>query len=818
LTSRARLLLILLLVTAITGCGGDDPTGPTPPPSGNMEDSINDYWPTSRELQDSFSDLDASWDQLEGAFSAKVPDNAQISTLVNDYVQKTVVVGAKMDALIALEDDIHAYGSAGKGMFTDAAGSVAKGLFTVVKKTVVSSGQMVRTSWRVLSGSHSLREALSASDSGIPIVSDFAKRLEEHNAARDERIIDAINRGDSQEGYVPIGELEGSTTQQKIDYYRNLPDDHPLKKRTRGDVHLWDDDEKTETVHTLKKAAKDQVKNYVGAVSGSDELVEIGDQMISGDQPEDDKGQVRSIVKDADSLTNLTSRKTILIKKKDQPEDEPKVAIVDGVDPDTQIPLATGVYEVVVIAEGYVRSVQENLEIVKNQATTMLHEMYNFAANSLILEGVAASPETSPIDQPVTVTATAASVVGSTLSFGWTITGGEFTGKSQSGASLVFTPKEIGTYTVDLEVTDTLGNSRQGSASVRTTGAEVEIASWSITSEQFNDGEVNPGETVGVSITLANHGDVAVSGTASLHGQDRITAQLTGGSGVNIPAGGTVNLSGNFILPVNYSPEEGAVTLEFSTAGVTLAQDMIFGVVFGVEIDPISSPVTDRVLNISGSVANPSLTTAQLAIGGDVDQVFTMNLSNGRFSQDIAVEASAQSQSVSVLVVADSGSRHAEDTTSFRAQVPPAALRVTLTWDTGGTDVDLWVTDPAGESCGWSHSSTSSGLNLDFDDTDGYGPENITTTSASVGTYAVRVHYYSDHDSENPTPTGCTVVVRLNEGTPQQTVTTYHGSLSDSGDEWSAATITITAAGKAELVAGPGELTRIDPSTLPKKK
>lgn len=818
MTSSARLLLTLLLLTTVTGCGSDDPTGPTTPPPGNMEDSITNYWPVSRDLQDSFTDLDTAWDQIEGAFDAKTPDNAQISTLVENYVQKTVVVGAKMDALIALEDDIHAYGSAGKGMFTDTAGAVAKGLFNVVKKTVVSSGQMVRTGWRVLSGSHSLREAVSASDSGIPIVSDFAKRLEEHNAARDQRIIEAINTGDTQEGLVPIDDLEGSTTQEKVEFYRNLPDDHPLKKRTRGDVHLWDNEEKAQTVVTLKNAANDQVKNYAGAISGSDALVEVGDQMISGDQPEDDKGQVRSIVKDADSLTNLTARKTILIQKKDQPEDEPKVAIIDGVDPDTQIPLATGVYEVVVIAEGYVRSVQENLEIVKNQATTMLHEMYDFAANSLILEGVAASPETSPIDQPVTVTATAASVVGSTLSFSWTITGGEFTGRSQSGAALVFTPKQIGTYTVDLEVTDTLGNSRQGSASVQTTGAEVEITTWSISSEQFDDGEINPGETVGVSITLANHGAEAVSGTASLHGQDRITAQLTSGSGVNIPAGETATLSGNFSLPVDYSPAEGAVTLEFSTAGVTLAQDMVFDVAFGVEIDPISSPVTDRVLNVSGSVANPSLTTAQLVIGGDVDQVFTLNLSSGRFSQDVAVEASAQAQSVSVLVVADSGSRHEEDTASFTAQVPPAALRVTLTWDTGGTDVDLWVTDPAGEACGWSHSYTSSGLNLDFDDTDGYGPENITTTSASVGTYAVRVHYYSDHDSENPTPTGCSVVVRLNEGTPQQSVTTYHGSLSDSGDNWSAATITITAAGKAELVPGPQDLTWIDPSTLPRKK
>jgi uncharacterized protein YfaP (DUF2135 family) len=803
-----RVLISALLLVTLTSCGSDsDPTGPTPDPNpGNMEDSLNDYWPVSRQLQESFSSLNTLMDQIEAAFNDKTLDESTISALVETYVTQTQVVGARMDDLIALEDNIRAYGNPGKGMFTDTAGAIAKGLFRTVKKTVVSSGQMVRTGWRVLSGSHSLREALSASDSGIPIVSDAAKRLEEHNATRDAAIIDAISQGDTQEGFVPIGSLEGSTPQERIEYYRNLPDDHPLKKQTRGDVHYWHSEEKQNSVQTIKSFAQDQVKNYAGAISGSDALVEVGDQMLSPDQSPQDKGTVQSIVKDADSLTELTAPKTILIQKRDQPENEPKIAIVDGVDPDTEIDIATGIYDVVVIAEGYVRSIKEDLVILQDQTATMLHEMLDFAANSLILESVVAAPASTPINSPVTVSATAASVVGSDLTFTWDIEGGTFTGYSQNAATMTFTPTQVGSYSISLELRDTLGNERLGSAEVQTTGAEVEISSWMVTSEQFDDGQINPGEQVGVSITMINHGDEPVTGTARLQGQNRIAAQLTGSSTVTIPAGGTTDLGGTFNLPVDYSPEDGAVTLEFDTEDVTLAQDMIFDVVFAVEIDAISSPVTDRILTISGRVSNPSLPSANLVISGDIDQVYTLNLANGAFSQEVAIQATNQITTNSVLVVADAGSRHVEATTSFTSQVPPSALRVTLTWDTGGTDVDLWVTDPNGASCGWSNPQTASGLTLDFDDTNGYGPENITTTSVIPGVYSIRVHYWSDYDPDNAITTNCTVVVRLNEGTPDETTTTYYGTLYDSGDNWNVASITILGAGKALQTAGPAGL------------
>jgi len=809
----------LLILVVVIGCGGggDDSIVTPPPPDNDIQDSINDYWPATGDMQTSFTELNSLLDQIEAAFNAKTIDESVITNLVDSYVAQTEVVAAKMDVLIALEDDIHAYGSPEKGMFTNAVSAVAKGLYNTVAKAVISSGQMVRTSWRVLSGSYTLREALRAPDSGIPIVSDMAKRLQEHNATRDQAIIDAIQRGDDEEGFVPISQLPGNTPQEKADYYRNLPDDDPLKKDTRGNVHLWDEQEKTETVKTLKKAASDQIKNYTNAVSGSGALVEIGDQTLSTGQSSQDKGTVHTTVKDADTSGNLTAHKTVLIQKKNQPQDDQRIVVLDGVDPDTSIPLASGVYDVVVIAEGYVRSVRESLDVTAGQVQTMLHQMYNYAANSLILESVEAAPETGTIDEPVHVTAIAASMLGSDLSFTWTVTGGDTSAENDSGPTLDFTPTQVGTYTATVEVKDTLGNTRTGSVDIEVTGAAVEIIDWDITSEQFGDDHVNPGEQVGVSITLFNLGTEDITGAVSLQGHDHIVATLNTGV-LNLPVDGQTVLTGSFTLPADFGLEEGVVTLETTVGDVIISQDLVFDVAFGIQIDAISSPVTDRVLTVSGRVSNPSLTTAALVVNGDINQVFTMNLNNGVFSQDIALEATDGQETSTVVVSADAGSRHAEASTSFSTDIAPAALRVTLTWNTSGTDVDLWVTDPDGEACGWTNTVTASGLTLDFDDTDGYGPENITTTSAMAGTYSIRVHYFDDNDDEGANPSGCTVVVRLNEGTPEETVTTYSGAVYETGDNWSVATITIDGSGKALAHDGPQELGYVDTASMPLKK
>jgi hypothetical protein len=77
------------------------------------------------------------------------------------------------------------------------------------------------------------------------------------------------------------------------------------------------------------------------------------------------------------------------------------------------------------------------------------------------------------------------------------------------------------------------------------------------------------------------------------------------------------------------------------------------------------------------------------------------------------------------------------------------ALQISLSWD-NGTDQDLYVYTPLGEEISYSTDYDSSGGQLDRDDTDGFGPENIYwQTQAPDGTYTVQVDDFSDDGSVN---------------------------------------------------------------------
>jgi len=69
-------------------------------------------------------------------------------------------------------------------------------------------------------------------------------------------------------------------------------------------------------------------------------------------------------------------------------------------------------------------------------------------------------------------------------------------------------------------------------------------------------------------------------------------------------------------------------------------------------------------------------------------------------------------------------------------------IKVYLTWDTDRSDVDLWVTNPAGEKVYYSHRKGRFGGALFGDVTDGYGPESFTASRAVPGVYTIEVNYF----------------------------------------------------------------------------
>jgi tetratricopeptide (TPR) repeat protein len=95
-------------------------------------------------------------------------------------------------------------------------------------------------------------------------------------------------------------------------------------------------------------------------------------------------------------------------------------------------------------------------------------------------------------------------------------------------------------------------------------------------------------------------------------------------------------------------------------------------------------------------------------------------------------------------------------------------IKVYLTWDTDKSDVDLWVTNPAGERVFYSHKKGQFGEALYDDVTTGYGPESFTAPHAHAGDYLVQVNYFGAGRSNFSEARG-EVVVILDEGKPTET-------------------------------------------------
>lgn len=83
-------------------------------------------------------------------------------------------------------------------------------------------------------------------------------------------------------------------------------------------------------------------------------------------------------------------------------------------------------------------------------------------------------------------------------------------------------------------------------------------------------------------------------------------------------------------------------------------------------------------------------------------------------------------------------------------QLGTGDLQINLTWDTDGTDVDLYVEEPSGYVIYYGDKQSPSGGQLDRDDTNGFGPENIFwNNSLPDGTYKIWVEYYKGSPRTN---------------------------------------------------------------------
>jgi hypothetical protein len=121
---------------------------------------------------------------------------------------------------------------------------------------------------------------------------------------------------------------------------------------------------------------------------------------------------------------------------------------------------------------------------------------------------------------------------------------------------------------------------------------------------------------------------------------------------------------------------------------------------------------------------------------------------------------------------------------------PSGDLRVTITWNTDNTDIDLWVTDPNGEKCFYSNKLIASGGELLDDMTQGYGPERFQAIHAIPGNYVIQVHYYGNNGNQLVAETFVNAAVVTRAGSSEEHVERYNITLTHVNDVATVAEVT----------------------------
>lgn len=185
---------------------------------------------------------------------------------------------------------------------------------------------------------------------------------------------------------------------------------------------------------------------------------------------------------------------------------------------------------------------------------------------------------------------------------------------------------------------------------------------------------------------------------------------------------------------------------------------------------PRGGMTSDRIVAVKGLVEGLNEGRATLVVNGIP---LSVAIAAGRFEQP---QVLAPGLNTLRAVVTRDGVDASDEVAVF-AQVPAKDLRVTLTWDTPGTDVDLWLTGPDGEKVFYGNRAGKAGGTLDTDVTTGFGPETYTQARMPKGTLRVQAHAYR---IDRPTRVELTTV-RF-EGTPDEERRTFRAILLRTGD------------------------------------
>ncbi len=190
-----------------------------------------------------------------------------------------------------------------------------------------------------------------------------------------------------------------------------------------------------------------------------------------------------------------------------------------------------------------------------------------------------------------------------------------------------------------------------------------------------------------------------------------------------------------------------------------------------VEVNPPDVDLMVGIANITGIIQNLDCEFDQVGVYVHQGQEYLMDVDDfsGSFDHDIILAYGTNE----VMVRGTNAAGTVMSEKFLIDYFPDWNFRVTLTWDTP-TDMDLHMWEPGlTQHCYWIP-LTSSHLVLDNDIIPGYGPENITplTDALPEGVYPIAVDYYSGYEIVT-----CVVTLRLNVGTPSETMIQFDHQL-----------------------------------------
>ena len=189
-----------------------------------------------------------------------------------------------------------------------------------------------------------------------------------------------------------------------------------------------------------------------------------------------------------------------------------------------------------------------------------------------------------------------------------------------------------------------------------------------------------------------------------------------------------------------------------------------------------------NVITVSGTIGDTSISIATLIVNGSAQ---TIAVQGGFFTN--AAVLSSGSNTIRVEATNETGTGSDQITVTYTGAA--VALRATLIWDTDDTDMDLHMFNPSGEECYFGN-ATVGGMNLDVDDTFGYGPENITVTAPITGDYIIQVVNF-----DGPDGYGTTVTVEVFKDGVLFETRSHQFSSADIGDTWEVGSYSLVGGG-----------------------